>query len=158
MTHGQKVLRAVAALVTAVRTSAGYATEAGADVQIQSPAFFTPPELGDQVTLVYSPEKQRTPSIGNREYPVAMTVGIDALVKRVVGTETDQLELLDLDLVKALQPENMRLLYEGARLGSIVIVETVTITDLVESGWIGLRVTLRANYRERYGDPSTVPV
>ena len=156
MTHGQKVLRAVAAMVAAVRTSAGYATEAGANVQIQAPAFFVPPELGDCITLVYSATKERSPSIANRETPVSMTVGVDALVKRQPGQESDQLEALDADLAQALQPENMRLLYEGARLGSIAITETVTISDLVESGWIGLRVTLRANFRERYGDPSTV--
>lgn len=156
LTHGQKVLRAIEALIGQVRTSNGYRTESGSRVERQAPIFTKPNDDCDWQTLVYQESKERKTGAVARDYVVGMLVNIDILTRAGQGREPDLIEEIDEDICRAVEVQSGRLYLGDVHIGSIQINETTLIPDLINSGLLGLRIQLRIQFRERWGSPATI--
>ena len=148
----EQALVGVADLVAEIRTANSWHTEAGGLV-VLSPLF---PEMHEDIdwqTLVYIASEQYGRDgagiQGNmREYPVALTINVAAYSRFQPGDDGRLAEKIKSDLRRAMLPASGRLLYAGAGVGSILLLSTALIPDLIQSGIVGVVAQVVVKYSE----------
>lgn len=148
----EQALIGVADLVADIRTANSWHTEAGGIV-VLSPLF---PEMEKDVywqTLVYIAAEQygRDGSgiQGNMQnYPVTLTINVAAYARFQPGSDGRLAEKIKSDLRRAMLPASGILLHDGARVGSILLLSTALIPDLIQSGIVGVVAQVVVKYSE----------
>lgn len=156
MTHGERVIAAVIAAVSAIRTAGGYLTESGALV-LDTPVFRQMERDEQWLTLVYESEEDIASGAGahgngQTDVPLAVTFNIDVHWR---GAGPGRIyQQVKHDLRKALQPG--RLTDASGPLGGLTVQGPSLITDQLAAGIVGLRQPVIVRYRERVGAPDII--
>ena len=158
MTHGERIVAALVALVSGIRTANGYLTEAGADVQ-DMPLFTPFGEDGDDEwhTLVYESSEDLNGSAGSHgngqtDVAVLPTYNIDVFWRGPsLGKAYQRVKR---DLRKALLPG--RIEDTTGALGALTVYGPTLITDQLSAGIVGLRQPVSVQHWERVGDPDDI--
>lgn len=156
MTHGERVIAALVAAVSAIRTAGSYLTDAGA-VVLDTPAFREMARDEQWLTLVYESDEDvgngaGAHGNGQSDVPIAVTVNID-VHWRATGPGS-LYQRVKRDLRQALLPG--RINDANGPLGGLIVQGPSLITDQLEAGIVGLRQPVIVRYRERVGAPDII--
>jgi len=158
VTHGERIVAALVALVSGIRIANGYLTEAGADTQ-DTPMFTPFGEDGrdEWHTLVYESIEELNGgagSHGNGQTDVAVlpTYNIDVFWRG--PNPGPAYQRVKHDLRKALQPG--RIEDSAGTLGALTVYGPTLITDQLSAGIVGLRQPVSVQHWERVGDPDNI--
>lgn len=156
MTHGERVIAALVAAVSAIRTAGGYLTESGALV-LDTPVFREMERDEQWLTLVYESDEDLGNGAGahgngQTDVPAEVIFHID-VHWRATGPGA-LYQHVKRDLRKALQPG--RLSDAAGPLGGLVVRGASLITDQLAAGIVGLRQPVIVRHRERVGAPDII--
>jgi len=152
VTKAEAALLALRDLAATVRTVNGYATDAGARVEL-SPFYSDMGDADEYLTLVY--ESSDLALDGKdldgamRSYQMEAVYHIDAHVRPDAGREAQQYARLKGDMRRAvLSLIGSRLRYDGAEIGSARYRGAALIPEARDAGVIGVRTTVAVRYTE----------
>lgn len=143
-------LTAIAALVSAIRTANGSATEVGADVRM-SPIFASLADDADWQTLVYTssetygnkPEEDTGIAGNQRIYQLTLNINIDAHRRLDGSLAAHHAAQIKADVRTAMLPRSGRLLLAGVEVGALRYLGNELILEPLTSGVLGIRTRVR---------------
>ena len=143
-------LAAIAALVSAIRTANGSATEVGADVRM-SPLFAALADDANWQTLVYTssetygnkPEEDTGIAGNQRIYQLTLNINIDAHRRLDGALAAYHAAQIKSDIRTAMLPRSGRLLLAGVEVGALRYLGNELIPEPLTSGVLGIRTRVR---------------